>query len=71
LPEPSSPPEIPRRVVPDSEYRTAYVEYFQIRFPSVMYEQLCDWARQDRILMKDLLIRILEEAVSRRWNGKS
>ena len=63
-------PESPRRVVPDSEYRTSYVEPFQLRLPPPMYDQLCERARRDRITMKDLVLGILEAAVTHRAEAR-
>ena len=69
-PEPDR-PAAPRRVVPDWEYRTAYIETFQVRIPAGLHNRLCEWARQERKPPGDLVIEILEEAVRRRggWRG--
>jgi hypothetical protein len=59
-------PAAPCRVVADSEYRTAYIETFQIRIPARLHERLCEWAKQERGSLTDLVVDILEEAVRRR-----
>jgi hypothetical protein len=59
-------PAAPRRVVPDWEYRTAYIEFFQVRMPARTHDWLCGWAKQEGKRPSDLLIEILEEAVRRR-----
>jgi hypothetical protein len=64
-PEPVG-PAAPRRVVADWEYRTAYVQFFQVRIPAELHDRLCEWARQERKPLGDLLIEALEEAVRRR-----
>jgi hypothetical protein len=79
MPEPSADlnqpesarPAAPHRVVPDWEYRTAYIEFFQVRVPTGLHDRLCEWARRERKPPSDLLIEILEEAVRRRgeWHG--
>ena len=56
-------PAAPRRDVPDWEYRTAYINYFQVRLPVELYGRLRGWAERDRKPAADLLIDILEEAV--------
>lgn len=67
-PEPDR-PAAPRRVVPDWEYRTAYIETFQIRIAAGLHARLCEWARRERKPQADLVIEILEEAVRRRGGG--
>ncbi len=62
-------PAAPRRDVPDWEYRTAYINYFQVRLPVELYGRLRGWAERDRKPAMDLLIDILEEAVRRRDTG--
>ena len=46
-PEPGC-PAAPRRVVADWEYRTAYLEFFQVRIRAELHDRLCEWARQER-----------------------
>ena len=62
-------PAAPRREVADWEYRTAYINYFQVRLPVELYGRLRGWAERDRKPAADLLIDILEEAVRRRDTG--
>ena len=52
-----------RRVIPDWEYRTAYVEQFQVRVPSALHDRLREWAEQEGKLPRDLVVEILEEGV--------
>lgn len=59
-------PEAPRRVIADWEYRTAYIELFQVRMPSGLHKRLCEWAEQARKSLQDLVIEILEEEGRRR-----
>jgi predicted HicB family RNase H-like nuclease len=53
-------------VVADWEYRTAYIETFQIRIPARLHERLGEWAKQERGSLTDLVVAILEEAVRHR-----
>jgi hypothetical protein len=62
-------PAAPRRDVPDWEYRTAYIQRFQVRLPAELSVRLRGWAQQDRRPAEDLLIDILEEAVRNRGTG--
>ena len=62
-------PAAPRRAVADWEYRTAYINSFQVRLPAELYERLRGWAERDREPAMDLLIGLLEEAVRRRGTG--
>ncbi len=64
-PEPAR-PAVPRREIPDWEYRTAYVEEFQVRIPAGLHDRLREWAKQERKSLRGLFIEILEEAVRRR-----
>jgi hypothetical protein len=74
MPEPSADlnqpdsvyPAAPRRVVADWEYRTAYIQEFQVRLPAGLHDRLSDRAKQERKSLKALIIDILEEAVRRR-----
>ncbi len=59
-------PASPRRVIAEWEYRTAYIETFQVRLPTGLHERLREWAERERKLPRDLCIEILEEAVRRR-----
>ena len=59
-------PAAPNRVIPEWEYKTAYIQTFQVRIPARLYHRLCEWARQERKLPRDLCIELLEEAVRRR-----
>ena len=59
-------PAAPRRVVADWEYRTAYLQFFQVRIPAELHNRLCEWARQERKPSGDLLIETLEDAVLQR-----
>ena len=60
-------PAVPRRVVPDWEYETAYIyNGFQMRIPAGLHDRLCEWAKQERRSFRALVIEILEEAVRRR-----
>jgi hypothetical protein len=59
-------PAAPRRVIPEWEYRTAYIETFQVQIPAGLHERLREWAEQERKLPRDLCIEILEEAARRR-----
>jgi hypothetical protein len=59
-------PAAPRRVVPECEYRTSYVEFFQVRLPAGLHDRLCEWATQERKTSTTLFIEILEDAVRRR-----
>jgi hypothetical protein len=56
----------PGRVIPEWEYRTAYIETFQVRIPAGLHERLCERAEQERKLPRNLFIEVLEEAVRRR-----
>ena len=56
----------PRRDVADWEYRTAYIQHFQVRMPVGLHDRLCRWAKQEHKPPGDLLIETLEEAVRRR-----
>ena len=56
-------PDAPRRVIPDWEYRTAYIERFQVRVPSKLHDRLSGWASQEGKPLQDLVIAILEEGV--------
>ena len=56
----------PRRVVADSEYKTAYVPTFQVRMTAELHNRLGEWAKRERKPPGALLIEILEEAVDRR-----
>jgi predicted HicB family RNase H-like nuclease len=58
-------------VIPDWEYRTAYIELFQVRMPSGLHKRLCEWAEQERKSLRDLVIEVLEEGLSRRHEGTS
>jgi hypothetical protein len=58
--------EAPRRVVPEWEYRTAYIETFQVRLRSGLYERLSQRAGQEGKSPETLLIEILERAVKGR-----
>jgi hypothetical protein len=58
--------EIPRRVVADWEYKTAYIPTFQVRITAGLHDRLCEWAKQERKSPGALLVEILEEAVCRR-----
>ena len=62
-------PAAPRRDVPDWEYRTAYINYFQVRLPAELSERLRKWAERDRRPATDLIIEVLEEAVRHRGTG--
>ncbi len=64
-PEPVG-PAVPRRVVSDWEYRTSYIELFQVRIPAGLHERLREWAEQEHKPLTDLVIAVLEEAVRRR-----
>ena len=64
-PEPGC-PAAPRRVIAEWEYKTAYIETFQVRISASLHERLCEWAKQERNLPRVLCIEILEEAVRRR-----
>ena len=64
-PEPSC-PATPCRVIAEWEYKTAYIETFQVRIPARLHERLCEWAKQECKLPRALCIEILEEAVRRR-----
>ena len=55
--------EIPRRVVADWEYKTAYIPTFQVRITAGLHDRLCEWAKQERKSLGALLVEILEEAV--------
>ena len=46
-PEPGC-PAAPRRVIAQWEYKTAYIEAFQVRIPARLHERLCEWAKQER-----------------------
>jgi hypothetical protein len=59
-------PQPPRRAVAPWEYRTAYIESFQLRLPDALYQRLRSRAQRERTPLADLLIAILEEAVRRR-----
>ena len=59
-------PTVPRRVVADWEYQTAYIPSFQVRIPAGLHDRLCEWAEQERKPPGALLLEILEEAVRRR-----
>ena len=41
-------PAAPRRVIAEWEYRTAYIETFQVRLPAGLHERLREWAKQER-----------------------
>ena len=62
-------PAAPRRAVADWEYRTAYINYFQVRLPAELSERLRGWAKRDGRPAEDLLIDILEEEVRHRGTG--
>ena len=64
-------PAAPRRVVADWEYRTAYIEAFQVRITAGLHNRLREWAMQERKSPGDLFVEVLEEAVRRRggWHG--
>ena len=64
-------PAAPRRDVPDWEYRTAYINYFQVRLPAELSERLRRWAERERRPAEDLLIASLEEAVRSRTDAQS
>jgi hypothetical protein len=64
-PEPAR-PGAQRRVVTDWEYRTSYIQYFQVRLPAGLHDRLCEWAKQEGKPSSDLVIEILEQAVHRR-----
>jgi hypothetical protein len=59
-------PTVPRRVVADWEYRTAYIPTFQVRIPAGLHDRLSEWAKQERKPPEALFVEILEEAVRRR-----
>ena len=59
-------PAAPRREVADWEYRTAYLNFFQVRIPTALHDRLCEWARQEGKPLGNLCIETLEEAVCRR-----
>ena len=56
-------PAASRRVIPEWEYRTAYIETFQVRIAAGLHERLCEWAKQESKSLNSLYIEILEEAV--------
>jgi hypothetical protein len=62
-------PAAPRRAIADWEYRTAYLNNFQMRLPAELHERLRGWAERDRRPAMDLLIDLLQEAVLRRGTG--
>ena len=62
-------PAASRRVIPEWEYRTAYIETFQVRIPAGLHERLCEWAKLEGKLPRDLCIEILEAAVLRRGSA--
>ena len=62
--EPVRPPA-PRREVADWEYKTAYIQLFQVRLPGGLHDRLCQWARREHKPPGDLLVETLEEAVRR------
>jgi predicted HicB family RNase H-like nuclease len=55
--------ETPRRVVSDWEYKTAYIQTFQVRITAGLHNRLCEWAKQERKSPGALLVEILEESV--------
>ena len=59
-------PAAPRREVADWEYRTAYIQRFQVRMPVALHDRLCQWAKQEHKPPGDLLIETLQEAVRQR-----
>jgi hypothetical protein len=64
-------PAAPRRAIADWEYRTAYLNNFQMRLPAELSERLRRWAERDRRPAMDLLIDLLEEAVRSRTDAQS
>ena len=56
-------PAVPRRVVTDWEYRTAYIPTLQVRIPAGLHERLSEWAKQERKPPGALVVEILEEAI--------
>ena len=60
-PDPAS-PSTSRRIIPDWEYKTAYIELFQVRVPIRLHDRLCDWAKEERKLLGDLVVELVEEA---------
>jgi len=65
-PVPPAPVPPPRRVVPDSEYRTAYIESYLIRMRQALHDDLLEWARGEDKKLSELLIEILEDAIRMR-----
>ncbi len=64
-PPESDSPTAPQRVIADWEYRTAYLQFFQVRMPAELHNRLCEWAREECKTLENLLIETLEEAVRR------
>ena len=60
-------PVAARREVADWEYRTAYLQFFQVRIPERLHIRLSQWAEQEQKTLDVLLIEILEQAVSTRY----
>lgn len=61
--------DVPRRVVHESEYRTSYLDFYQVRMLSGLHDRLCRRASREDKPPADLVIGILEEAVHRRLGG--
>jgi len=59
-------PAAPQREVADWEYRTAYLQHFQVRISVGLHDRLCQWAEQEHKPPGDLLVVTLEEAVRQR-----
>ena len=59
-------PFVPRPEVADWEYRTAYVQFFQVRSPARLHIGLSQRAKEEQKALDVLIIEILERAVSRR-----
>lgn len=57
---------LPRRFVHDSEYRTSYIEAFQVRTPVALLARLTECAARENQSTTDVAIHFLEEAVRRR-----
>lgn len=59
-------PSPPRRLVPEYDYRTAYIQRFLIRMPQPLHDNLSDWASRETKSPGDLVIEILEDAFRKR-----
>ena len=55
-----------RREVADWEYRTVYLQHFQVRFSVGLHNRLSRWAKREHKPLDVLLVDALEEAVRRR-----